>query len=190
MRDFRVVSSKHTDGTPVAIMSIDAVLISDQIRGLMKILIATDGSRFSEAAIGKACEFAKGMENLSIKVISIYEAQVPVAAEPYALSAEYYQRLDDFAQQKAEEAAKNGVDLLRNRLSDASAEITTLVELGRPAQIIVENAESWGADLIVVGSHGYGFWSRLALGSVSDAVTHHAPCSVLVVRSQSREKEK
>ena len=68
----------------------------------MKILVATDGSRFSEAAIEKACEFAKGKEQLSFKVVSVYEPQIPMAAEPYALSAEYYQRLDDFAQQRAE----------------------------------------------------------------------------------------
>jgi nucleotide-binding universal stress UspA family protein len=156
----------------------------------MKILVATDGSRFSKAAIDKACEFAKGKENLSFKVVSVYEAQIPMASEPFAISAEYYQRLDDFAKQRAEEAAKEGADFIRKRLPDASTEITTLVELGRPEQIIVEAAERWGADLVVEGSHGYGFWSRLALGSVSDAVLHHAPCSVLVVKSRSEEVKK
>ena len=46
----------------------------------------------------------------------------------------------------------------------------------------IEEAQNWGADLIIVGSHGYGFWSRALLGSVSNAVINHAPCSVLVVR--------
>lgn len=140
----------------------------------MKILVATDGSRFSEAAIEKACEFAKGKEQLSFKVVSVYEPQIPMAAEPYALSAEYYQRLDDFAQQRAEEVAKAAADLIRNRLPDA-AEITTLVDLGRPAQVIVEAAERWGADVILAGSHGQSFWGRLAIGSVSDAALR-VPC--------------
>ena len=60
--------------------------------------------------------------------------------------------------------------------------LTTEVLCGPPAQEIVQQAEDWGADLVVVGSHGYGFWSRALLGSVSNSVVHHAPCSVLVVR--------
>ena len=50
---------------------------------------------------------------------------------------------------------------------------------------IIELAREWGADLIVVGSHGRGFWGRL-LGSVSTGVVHHAPCSVLVVRKREK----
>jgi len=54
--------------------------------------------------------------------------------------------------------------------------------MGAPSRMIIESATNWGADLIVVGSHGRGFWGRVMLGSVSDAILHHAPCSVLVVR--------
>jgi nucleotide-binding universal stress UspA family protein len=57
------------------------------------------------------------------------------------------------------------------------------VLFGSPESRIVETAEQMQADLIVVGSHGYNRWERLLLGSVSDSVIHHAPCSVLVVRS-------
>ncbi|MBK8302980.1 MAG: universal stress protein [Chloracidobacterium sp.] len=59
--------------------------------------------------------------------------------------------------------------------------INTQIVNGDPGQQLVEIAKAWDADLIVVGSHGRGFWGRL-LGSVSDGVTHHSPCSVLVVR--------
>jgi nucleotide-binding universal stress UspA family protein len=149
----------------------------------MKILIATDGSKFSCRALEKACEFAKGWNDVSFQVVSVYEAMVPVAAEPFAISAGYYQQLDDMARKRAEEAAQESVEFIRARVPDASIEITTKVELGIPQQVIVEAAGRWGADLVVVGSHGYGFWGRLALGSVSDAVVHHSPCSVLVVRS-------
>jgi nucleotide-binding universal stress UspA family protein len=148
----------------------------------MKILIATDGSRFSEAAVEKACDVVGGNERTTFRVISVYELAVPLANEPYALSAEYYQQLDDVAKQQAEDAARNCVELIGKRVS--KAQTTAIVEFGRPAQVIVEEAERWGADVVVVGSHGYGFWGRLALGSVSDAVLHHAPCSVLVVKSR------
>jgi nucleotide-binding universal stress UspA family protein len=153
----------------------------------MKILIATDGSTFGEQALEKACALAKGWNGVSFRVISAYEPQVPMAAEPFAISANYYQQLDELARQRAETAATEGVDLIKSRFPDAATEITSVVELGIPAQKIVEDAERWGADLVVVGSHGYGFWSRLAIGSVSDAVVHHAPCSVLVVRCSAEK---
>jgi nucleotide-binding universal stress UspA family protein len=153
----------------------------------MKILIATDGSDFSRAAVEKACDLAASMNDVSFKVVSVYEPAVPMASEPFAISAEYYQQLDNFAKEKADEAAKTAIELIRNRFPEGTSKVSSLVELGRPAQIIVDAAERWGADLIIVGSHGHGFWGRLALGSVSDAVLHHAPCSVLVVRSQAKE---
>jgi nucleotide-binding universal stress UspA family protein len=49
--------------------------------------------------------------------------------------------------------------------------------------MILEAADQFGADLLIVGSHGRGFWGRLTLGSVSDAVVHHAKYPVLVVRT-------
>ena len=58
---------------------------------------------------------------------------------------------------------------------------------GSPQRVLIEKAAEWGADLIVTGSHGYGFWSRALLGSVSNSVVHHAPCSVLVVRTTAAE---
>ena len=150
----------------------------------MKILIATDGSTFSQRALEKICELAKSWDDVSFRVMAVYEAQVPMAAEPFAISAEYYQKLDDFARQRSEETVKKSVEFIKTHLPNAAASITSKVDLGIPAQAIVEAAGTWGADLVVVGSHGYGFWGRLALGSVSDAVVHHAPCSVLVVRSE------
>ncbi len=153
----------------------------------MKILVATDGSRFSEAAIEKACEFAAGPDSVSFRVIAVYEPQVPMAAEPYGLSAGYYQQLDDLAKTNAENAAAAGVALIRRRFPDASVAITSVVHLGIPSKWIIDEANGWDADLVVVGSHGRGFWGRLALGSVSDAVLHHSPCSVLVVKSPDEE---
>jgi len=59
------------------------------------------------------------------------------------------------------------------------------VLIGDPARAICDFARDVGADLIVVGSHGRGPVRRALLGSVSDAVVRHAPCPVLVVRSDS-----
>lgn len=71
---------------------------------------------------------------------------------------------------------------IRECLPGLLAELTTRVMKGSADQEIIEEAEKWRADLIVVGSHGRGFWGRMLLGSVSQLVIQHASCSVLVVR--------
>lgn len=55
-------------------------------------------------------------------------------------------------------------------------------ELGEPKHLICDVAKQENCDLIVVGSHGYGLFDRMLMGSVSDYVVHHAHCAVLVVR--------
>ena len=60
----------------------------------MKILIATDGSRFSELAVKKACEFAD-RENIDFKVVSAFEPALPPAIEPAFVSPEYYQTIEE-----------------------------------------------------------------------------------------------
>ncbi|HKG22127.1 MAG TPA: universal stress protein, partial [Blastocatellia bacterium] len=57
--------------------------------------------------------------------------------------------------------------------------------VGHPRYLITDEAERWGADLIVVGSHGYQGLTRLLLGSVSQAVASHAKCSVEIVRGRN-----
>ena len=148
----------------------------------MKLLIATDGSEFSERAIQKACELAGTAANWSLKIVSVCEPQTPAAAEPFALSGEYYAKLAEFARERAEDSAEEAVRQIKAIGTNAFADITSEVELGRPSQVIIDKANEWNADLIVVGSHGRGFWGRLTLGSVSDAVVRHAQCSVLVVK--------
>jgi nucleotide-binding universal stress UspA family protein len=72
--------------------------------------------------------------------------------------------------------------MIRNALPDVS--VTTKVMEGSPKDMIVEEAQDWGADLIVLGSHGYGRVRRVLLGSVASAVVAEAPCSVQVVRAK------
>jgi nucleotide-binding universal stress UspA family protein len=148
----------------------------------MRILVATDGSEFSRKAIDKWCELVGKSGPVAVRVVAVYEPQTPAAAEPFAISAEYYQRLDDMARERAKEVADAAVSDLREKCGNADLEITASTELGRPAKVILDHANDWKPDLIVVGSHGRGFWGRLTLGSVSDAVVHHANCSVLVVK--------
>lgn len=148
----------------------------------MRILIGTDGSEFSKAAIRECCKFVSLSDETEIKVVSVFEDSYPIAAEPFAVSAEFYQEIVDAAENQAKHFAEEGAEILRGCSKDGGRlKIETKVMRGTAGQQIIEEAEIWKADMIVVGSHGRGFWGRM-LGSVSDAVTHHAPCSVLVVR--------
>ena len=106
----------------------------------MKILVGTDGSEFSSRALEAACDIAQGRADTTFCVVAAYEAPNPIAAEPYALSAEYYEHLDEFARDEAKNNAKKGVEFIRTKLRDASVRIDEIVELGKPAQIIVETA--------------------------------------------------
>jgi nucleotide-binding universal stress UspA family protein len=148
----------------------------------MKILIATDGSDFSRTAIERCCRMLKLSEHPQIKIISVYEQMAPMATEPFAISAQYYQEMMDLARKQCETFASDSVEQIKKMIPDANSNVQTEVRLGAPARVIVDEAKDWNADLIVVGSHGRSFWGRLTLGSVSDAIVHHAPCSVLVAR--------
>lgn len=156
----------------------------------MKVLLATDGSKYSKRAAEKFCQFFKTKEASEIKIISAVESIKPVATEPFGVSTEYYAKLDEEAQKQAEGFIEDTKKIIEKNLSEGTnAEISTNVLMTSPKSAIVDEAKEWGADLIVVGSHGYGFWERMLLGSVSDAVIHHAPCSVLVIRGVEEEEE-
>jgi nucleotide-binding universal stress UspA family protein len=153
----------------------------------MKILVATDGSEFSRAAIEKCCQMLS-LENASIKIISVAETVAPLATEPFAISAEYIQEMRTAVVEQSEDFVADARKVIEERTGGANVELTTGVLSGNPARAVVEEAQNWGADLIVVGSHGYGFWGRIVIGSVSHAVINHAPCSVLIVRKPGQDK--
>ena len=169
---------------PVSIPPTETVSNADHIQeeNTMKILIATDGSEFSNAAVKEYCRFFKYTAQAEVKIVSVFEDVYGVGMEPCPLPPEYYQQIHDVAKQQAECFANDAVRVLQENRGDQEIAVTIDILRGKPGREIVRLAEAWRADLIVVGAHGRGFWGRL-LGSVSDAVAHHAPCSVLVVRS-------
>lgn len=153
----------------------------------MKILVATDGSDFSKAAIDILAKIVTKPEDTSLKIISVFERPTPIATEPFAISAEYYNEMEEAGRKHAKECVEHAETQIRSLFPNALLDLTTEAVIGSPQRVIVETAQEWCADLIVVGSHGYGFWSRVLLGSVSNSVLHHAPCSVLVVRTAAAE---
>ena len=145
----------------------------------MRILIGVDGSPYSDVALEEVSRrtWPKGSE---ILVVHAFVLPLAAAPEVWALPPYYCERLDHICREQADaivEAAVKKLSGLGDVVSVASRTV-----LGSPESVILEAAESWKPDLIVVGSHGYPAWERLLLGSVSQAVVSHSKCSVEVVR--------
>jgi nucleotide-binding universal stress UspA family protein len=81
---------------------------------------------------------------------------------------------------RAEEAVASAVEILSKAFPKVEESISVLLD--GPKAVIINEAERWDADLIVVGSHGHRGIERFLLGSVSEGVALHANCSVEVIR--------
>jgi nucleotide-binding universal stress UspA family protein len=120
------------------------------------IVVGTDGSDTAKEAVRQAVELAKS-----------------VGAELLVVSA-FTTTTDDVAPLLAAAAAT---------ARDAGVPVQTLPRPGDPADAILDVAEERDADLIVVGNKGTSGAKRFLLGSVPNRVSHHAPCSVLIIRT-------
>ena len=146
----------------------------------MKILLAVDGSAYSDGAIEEVLRRPWPAQS-EIKVITAAETPTVFGTEPWAVPPDYFDQLEK-AVREAAKAVLDAALLKLKSIEDKTLTITSEIIEGPPREVIVEEAERWGADLIIMGSRGLGAWSRLLLGSVSSAVIHHAKCSVEIVR--------
>lgn len=151
----------------------------------MKILLAIDGSEFSNAAVEEVANkpWPKGSE---VKILSVAEPPALAVVETWVPPYDYYEKLEEAAVAQAREAVDKAAARLR-KSHDEKLPVSIQVTVGHPRVVITDEAEAWGADLIIVGSHGYRGLTRLWLGSVSQAVASHAKCSVEIVRSRKSE---
>jgi nucleotide-binding universal stress UspA family protein len=149
----------------------------------MKILLAVDGSPCSDAAV-EAVSRRPWPEGSSVKVLSAFELPTPLAPltpEAWSLPLNYFEEMDVALRKQAQSIVNQALEKLKSTL-DKTIAIDGQCIPGPPRTVILDEAETWGADLIVVGSHGYRAWERFLLGSVSHSVVSHAKCSVEVVR--------
>lgn len=153
----------------------------------MKILLAIDGSAFSDAAIEEVMRrpWPSGSE---LKVLTVTEWPVAVAAEPWNLPSTYIEDVEKALGESSEAMIRDALLKLKT-MEDQTLKVTSKIIQGTPKQAITVEAEQWGADLIMLGSHGYGAWGRLLLGSVSQTIAAHAKCSVEIVRRRGTSKE-
>ena len=147
----------------------------------MKILLAVDDSKFSQAAIRSVLHTAR-LQETEVRVLHVLEPIfIPPDAQTWT-SLPGYAEMTEQRRQDATELVKRAAESLK---AAGFKGCSYVVEDGVPKLTIVDEAKKWGADLIVVGSHGRTGLDRFLLGSVSDAVARHAACSVEIVRPRA-----
>jgi nucleotide-binding universal stress UspA family protein len=149
----------------------------------MRILIATDGSPSSHAAIQEVTA-RPWPPNTEVKVLSVAHP-FPFVPEPVGIGIHF----ESLAQERKH--ASKAVSAAVQEIAERAPQLSTASEVleGAPAKGIVEEAKRWRANLIVLGSKGRGAVASFLLGSVSLKVVLHAPCSVHVVRTTERESD-
>jgi nucleotide-binding universal stress UspA family protein len=143
------------------------------------ILVGTDGSETAHAALARAIELAVGL-SARLHVVSAYEpvseprqrGEASAAGKDVEWATNVHEEVLALLERARAEAVSGGV-----------AEVETFARVGDAADAIVDVAEEQRCDLIVVGNKGMTGAKRFLLGSVPNKVSHHAPCSVLIVRT-------
>jgi nucleotide-binding universal stress UspA family protein len=142
------------------------------------IVVGTDGSDTAKKAVSQAADLAKAV-GASVHLVSAYE---PVASS----------RLKEESQEAPEDLQwminpREDVDATLGEaaevLKQAGVEVEIYARQGDPADAILDVAEEKDADLIIVGNKGMTGAKRFLLGSVPNKVSHHAPSSVLIIRT-------
>jgi nucleotide-binding universal stress UspA family protein len=119
-----------------------------------------------------------------LKVISAVESLQSLRPESWGLPQGSYRKLENALEAQARAAVEKAVAQFRQTAGQSVAVLSEVLP-GRAREVILDEAEKWGADLIMLGSRGLGGVARLLLGSVSSAVLSHANCSVEIVRQRS-----
>jgi nucleotide-binding universal stress UspA family protein len=145
----------------------------------MRVLLAIDDSKFSEAATQALLQQMRPEQT----EVCVLHALEPPVVMPYSYLGTIAS-LDDLQQARSAEAQEL-VRRVEESLSKAGFKVQTTVAEGDPRIAIIDQAKEWKAELIIVGSHGRRGLDRFLMGSVSESVIRHAPCSVEIVRVPS-----
>ncbi len=140
-----------------------------------RILAAVDGSPFSKKALEHAISLSK-ICGAKLTIIYVVHMRVYVAAEEagFVTTAPLIHDM--------EESGKKTLEESKEMANAAGVEVDTILVHGMPEEQILKKAETDKYDIIVIGSRGRTATKAFLLGSVSDRVTHHAKCPVLVVK--------
>jgi nucleotide-binding universal stress UspA family protein len=143
-----------------------------------RIVVGTDGSETAKQAVREATELAK-QTGATLDVVSAFD---PVPAS--RLREERLEAPSDIEYAVNPQEDVNAIlSEAERQVGDVGVKVRTFARQGEPADAILDVAEEENADLIVVGNKGMTGAKRFLLGSVPNKVSHHAPCSVLIVRT-------
>jgi nucleotide-binding universal stress UspA family protein len=146
----------------------------------MKVLLAIDGSQHSHAALEDVAS-REWPADTEIEVLTAVHSRWPLLPDPaFTMVAAHYEVMQE-EQHHAPALLNAAAERIRERAPGLS--VTTKVIEGAPHEVIVREADDWGADLIVLGSHGYGPVRQALLGSVAAAVAAEASCAVEIIRA-------
>jgi hypothetical protein len=143
----------------------------------MKILLAYDGSEYADAALADL-QRAGLPADAQARVVVVDEQWLPGAASHWMVGTIQLTNASEDAQTLAQRAVACVRELF------PTWEVEAEVRNGTPASSLLAAAEAWSPDLLVIGSRGRTGLVKFLLGSVSQKVLHHAPCSVRVAREQ------
>ena len=144
----------------------------------MNVLLAVDDSSYS-AQIAESVNARPWPPGSTARVLSVFHITLPFAEVCDAPINSIV-----LARQQSTKRAEQLTAEVAEMLGATSLVVETAVREGDPSTTIVGEAKDWGADLIVVGSHGYTGGKRWLLGSVAQYIIDHAHCSVEVVRQK------
>ena len=147
----------------------------------MKVILAIDDSSHSHAAL---VEFVKQPwpNGTEVLVLTVIRPSVALFIDPTLGVAAAHVEQADALRRQATALVEAASTLVRDFAPAVT--VTTKIVAGVPKDTIPQEANDWDADLIVLGSRGYGRLRRMILGSVASAVVANAPCSVHVVRAK------
>jgi len=145
---------------------------------MAKVLIATDGSKYSNQAIDYGVGIAKKLES---DVIGLYVINVKVL-EIYAL--EHHDNISGYESENSrlKKDGEDALEYLTEKCASAGVKSSTKITRGYPAEEILKIAQAEKIDLIIVGNLGKTNLEYMFMGSVSETVVKRSPCPVLVVR--------
>jgi nucleotide-binding universal stress UspA family protein len=147
----------------------------------VKILLALDDSEYSAEAVKEIAVRPWPLDTI-VRVLSVVEPVTPPATELWYDAGGSLERVQQEMNTRTNELTMS----VAKKLEGKGFTVETTVRDGDPRSEIVDEAENWSADLIVLGSHGYTGVTRFLLGSVASSVVSHAPCSVEVVRRKEQ----
>lgn len=149
---------------------------------MKKILVALDYGDIGQRVFEQAIELAQATQaTLNLLNVSALDNDDSLTFSPYSDKnwTAYAER-----HQELETASLKLLKGFADRARSAGIETEFTQNIGSPGPVICKLAKTWGAQLIIVGSHGRTGLSEMLLGSVSNYVVHHSPCSVMVVHGQ------